>query len=237
MTRAAIVEDDGTFAEYIQMLLKKEEEKEEYGLRIDTYHSAQALLGELETKKYEIYFLDIEMEGMNGLALARRIRSVQRGADIIFITSHEKYALEGYEVSAFQYILKSKVKEKLPDVLQELFRTKYEKEEQFYEIRTEFQYERFPIKEILYIYKEKKYVVFVTMNGQFEERDKLKNVLKRLPEDRFLLVEWGRIVNLGFVERFMGDELKMRNQERIPVGRSYVSDVKRELVRFWGGDQ
>lgn len=236
MVRAAIVEDDSVFAEKIREILAEEEKKEGYGLMVEIYHSAQTLLYEMEKKKFEIYFLDIEMQGMDGLTLARKIRAEQWGMDIIFVTSHEKYALEGYDVAAFQYILKSKMEEKLPRVLKDLFYIKHEKEEQYYEIRTELRYERFMIKEIFYIYKEKKYAVFVTERGEFRERKALKTVMERLPRERFLLVERGRIVNLRYVERFCGDELKMRNQEWIAVGRSYVSEVKRELIRYWGGE-
>lgn len=64
-------------------------------------HLAEAFLFEYEEDKaFDILLLDIEMENMNGIELAKRIRKDHNRAEIIFITSHFEFVWEGYEVDA-----------------------------------------------------------------------------------------------------------------------------------------
>ena len=67
-----------------------------------------------DLSRFDLAFLDIDMKGMNGLTLARRLRAARPDAVIVFITNFVQYAPEGYEVQAFRYLLKPALEEKLP---------------------------------------------------------------------------------------------------------------------------
>ena len=78
-----------------------------YEFHIDTFVSGVEFMavGDM-ISKYDIIFLDINMEGMDGLETARKIREYTSGAYIVFVTAFITYALEGYKVDAVRYILK-----------------------------------------------------------------------------------------------------------------------------------
>ena len=57
--------------------------------------------------RYDIVYLDINMDGMNGIQIARKIRQTDTGTNIIFSTAFIKYAIEGYQVDAIRYLLKT----------------------------------------------------------------------------------------------------------------------------------
>lgn len=63
---------------------------------------------------FDLAFLDIDMKGVNGLTLARRLRAARPDAVIVFVTNFIQYAPEGYEVQAFRYLLKPTLEEKTP---------------------------------------------------------------------------------------------------------------------------
>mgnify|MGYP002284715232 FL=1 len=63
--------------------------------------------------EFDIAFLDIDMEKLNGIELARKLRSKNPTSIIIFVTNFIQYAPEGYEVNAFRYLLKSDIPYKL----------------------------------------------------------------------------------------------------------------------------
>ena len=77
---------------------------------------------------YDIAFLDIDMEKLNGINLARKLRQENPGIVIIFLTNFIQYAPEGFEVQAFRYLLKSDMQERLvsyfEDAVREVVREK-----------------------------------------------------------------------------------------------------------------
>ncbi|MDY5665520.1 MAG: response regulator, partial [Blautia sp.] len=54
----------------------------------------------------DVAFLDMEMQGMNGLEVAKELRKVNRDIRIVFVTAYEQYALQAFGVDAIGYILK-----------------------------------------------------------------------------------------------------------------------------------
>ena len=59
-----------------------------------------------EKFQFDIIFLDIEMKTLNGVETAKKIRNVNKDIIIIFVTGYSEYVYEGYDVHAFNYILK-----------------------------------------------------------------------------------------------------------------------------------
>ena len=107
MFRIAVCEDENVILEYESSLVKEWAEARGVQAELDTYVSAEQFLFESEDKSpYDVLIFDIQMKGMNGMELAKKLRA--RGADsaIIFVTGIPDYAIEGYEVGAVRYILK-----------------------------------------------------------------------------------------------------------------------------------
>lgn len=75
----------------------------EYEIKI--YSSGESLI-EAYKKDTDIILMDIQMDGIDGIETAREIRKVDDKVEIIFVTSFVEYALEGYEVKAYRYLLK-----------------------------------------------------------------------------------------------------------------------------------
>ena len=70
----------------------------------------------------DVAFLDIEMPGMNGLELARRLKEMDPNIRIVFVTAHEQYALDAFRVDAIGYVLKPYSREDIQRELDKAFR-------------------------------------------------------------------------------------------------------------------
>lgn len=87
-------------------------------VRISEYPSAKAFLFAYEEKKgCDILLADIEMDGINGVEMAERVRLEDDSIQIVFITGYPDYMSRGYDVSALHYLLKPLSEEKLSEVL------------------------------------------------------------------------------------------------------------------------
>lgn len=97
---------------------------------IDIFRSAEEFLFNYEdVKDYEVLFLDIQMRELNGMALAKKLRSFGEDMIIVFITGDKDYVFEGYKVQALDYILKPINKERLFNILDKVSECTKKKED------------------------------------------------------------------------------------------------------------
>jgi len=116
--RIAICDDERAEAERLGSVVSDWSRAAGIDCAIDTFSGAEALLSAREDRgEYDILLLDVEMRGMDGIALARRLRADGCRAEIIFVTSHFELAGEGYDVDALHYLIKPVDNEKLAEVL------------------------------------------------------------------------------------------------------------------------
>ena len=106
MYTIAIVDDEKECVDNLLTYLRRyfgDNAKDEYA--VVTFRDGKELLADY-TPRYDIIFLDIEMNEVNGMNAAREVRKVDERTAIIFVTRLASYALEGYEVSALDFMVK-----------------------------------------------------------------------------------------------------------------------------------
>ena len=126
----AIVDDEKVIREQIKKLAVKYEPD----CNVKYYETGEELLA--EGKKFDVLFLDIQMEGMNGIDTARALREKQEDMVVIFITGVKEYVFEAFDVSAFHYLLKPVEEKKFSEVFE---RAKKEVEQRAFVIFNELE--------------------------------------------------------------------------------------------------
>lgn len=234
MIRIAMVDDDEAFLELLKERIRRFFWRRQEPAEISAFVTGRNLLYELEDGGgFDICFLDIEMPQMDGLTLARRLREKDDRMLLIFITSHLNYAVEGYEVSAFAYLPKLMLKEKLDGILKRGCEELLRREEKSYCLENANRIERIFYSEILYIYKEGKESVLVTERRELSVRKPLSRVMEELEGKEFMMIDRGYVVNLSKIFRLEGRELTMINGAILPVSRSHVKELKENIHRYW----
>ncbi len=114
----AMIDDNPTDAAYVRLLCEDWAKRAGHALLCHEFSSAEHFLFHAEDlPQFDILLLDIEMGGMNGVELARRVREADGRAQMVFITGYPDFIAEGYEVSALHYLMKPVSREKLMQVL------------------------------------------------------------------------------------------------------------------------
>ena len=90
------------------------------------FDNSTELASNLLQEHYDIYLLDVVMPGLNGIELAKEIRSSDKAADIIFLTSSPEFAVESYTVKASNYLVKPVSRDRLVEALDDIMRTRTE---------------------------------------------------------------------------------------------------------------
>ena len=114
----AICDDEEKQRTYMKSLVERWLHQTFHHAQIREYASSEQFLFEQADARTQILFLDIEMEKMDGIALAREIRKHNRQMQIIFVTGYMEYIQEGYDVEALHYLLKPVSQEKTDSVLE-----------------------------------------------------------------------------------------------------------------------
>lgn len=193
------------------------------------FPTAEAFLFEYEDLVPDVVLLDIEMPGMSGVELAKRLRRGNKLIQIVFITGFSEYIAEGYEVAALHYLLKPVSSEKFFSTLDRAME-KQETDGRKIVLETSAETVLLPIYEIRYIEVIKNYIT-VYAEGSITVKRTLKEIERELDE-RFLRVGRSYIVNLHFISRVTRSEIFLRSGESVPLPRGMYETVNRAIINL-----
>lgn len=207
--RIAIVDDERIICEQVENFIQKEHR----GCRIDTYLSGQAFL---EAKKqFDLVFLDIQMEGMDGMDTARVFRKMQPEAILIFVTGSKEYVFEAFDVSAFHYLLKPLEERKFAEVLNraigESQRCKAGRQERLFIRKKNLTIDQ---KDILYIESRGKKVDIHTLKETFSIYGAM-NELEMQLSGSFYRCHRGYLVNMAYITEYGADSITLTGGARV----------------------
>lgn len=188
--------------------------------------------------EYDILITDIELSGMSGLELGKLVCRKLHRCYLVFLTSHSEFAVESYQLEAYQYILKKEMEERLPSVTERLVEKVKKERNNFVLLGPENEKRKVYFRDIIYVQKDKgmKYVLYITKVGDFREREGLKKTMERLDSKMFLFADRSYIVNMKFIERISGDTIYLEENHRLAITRARLKKVKEYINRYWGCD-
>lgn len=231
MIHIVIVEDKKALAQSEEQCIRKAWNlKEEMTLR--TYYSAEEFMRE-SPEELDILVLDIELPGMNGVELAKKVTNREKKVHIIFLTAHDGYALKSYQLEVEHYILKTEMEQRLPSILQKLGERVLRARVNYRILGTEDGAIKISYDEMMYFFKEGKYVRYVTEKGEYRERVSLDAVFREAGGFPFIKIERGFVINVRHLRSIQGDSVVMHNEEKLPISRRMMPNVKKTINVNW----
>ncbi|MDD3174196.1 MAG: LytTR family DNA-binding domain-containing protein [Herbinix sp.] len=216
---------------YIEELVKKYK----IDANVTGFISGDKLIEYLENYAVDIAFLDIDLKGTNGIAVAARILKKNPRVIIIFITSHREFAYDAFTVEAFSYITKPIDSIRLERIFKRaIIQVNYinNRSQRIPLIITENNLKRKICQSsILYIERLNSQSVIFTKSGKHCIYETITSLADRL-EDNFLQINQGIIINLEEVALLEGSHATMKTGEVFQVGRTYSKEVKKRYLEY-----
>ena len=184
---------------------------------------------------YDVVFLDIEMPGSDGLEVAREIRSKDQSVGIIFITSLAQYAIEGYAVQAIDFMVKPVGYYNFSTKLQKAFRFIETHREKDILINNKEGIFRIRVSEILYIEKERDYLLFHMKEDCFSTRGSIKEIKDKMSGLPFSECTSGCLVHLHYIKRIGKDSVLLTSGQELPLSRRQKKTFTQDYIQFMGG--
>lgn len=226
MIRCLIVDDEPLAREILGQYVSQSDELQLVG----ACKNANEVVELLQKESVDVLFLDIQMPGISGMAL---MKSLENPPLVVFTTAYDQYAVEGYEVSAVDYLLKpispdrfKKAVEKVREMIQ--YKKSSSRDLDYMFIRADYQDIKVMFDDILYVEGLKDYVKVVTKEKRIITLTNIKGMLEKLPQDRFIRVHKSYIVAKDKVQTIKGTILTIDDKE-IPIGLTFKDNFMKGM--------
>lgn len=195
------------------------------------FPSGEALLSAMEKERFSICFLDIFMEGVSGVAVARHIRRAGSPTAIVFITSSPDYMANGFEVGAAHYLLKPFTQEAVETALDRCLYLVGEAE-RFVEIVVDREPRKMLLSELRYVEVRANTCVLFLKSDRLVVWQTLEELTALLNDTRFLRCQRSFLVNLDHVAGLEGSDFVLTDGARVPVSRESRAAMKARLEKY-----
>lgn len=238
MYRIAICDDDKGFAEELHCYIKKFCSANAMEALLKVYTDSDELMDVIDNKNfYDLYILDIRMPAYSGMELLKVLQEKSVETDVILLTAYIDYAVDACSYRhVFRYIPKELYQQRLEQALKDFFiKMEQTQERRPYVIQNHRISVKFYQEEIVYIYKNQKYAVFVKKNGQEErERATLAEVYEKLNNPDMLILDRCYIVNVLHISRIQATEVVLTTGCSLHTSRKNIQKAKDAFCRYWG---
>jgi len=231
MLRIALVDDDRKDLEKLSSYV--EDYMEQSGLEAELSHfqSGRALLD--AAASFDIILLDIQMEGLNGIETARKIREQDEEVILIFITNMIQYALDGYAVAAMDFVLKpidafgvarqlDKARKKLER--RNMVNLRLRSSEGSYIVNA---------RDILFMEIQGRKLRVCCNNTEYLCNNSMQDMEELLTGNGFFRCHSSYLVNLRHVESIQGNDAVIRG-ERIPISKHRRREFMSAVTAYYG---
>ncbi|MDO4338311.1 MAG: LytTR family DNA-binding domain-containing protein [Eubacteriales bacterium] len=197
------------------------------------FDSGEALLDSMTEGSFDVIFLDIYMNGMNGMETARKIRETDQSCRLIFTTLTPDFAVESYDVESSYYLVKPYSYQKLSLALNRCGISALE-QEQFITIPGRLGEERLYLHDIVYTEYINRRITVHMKDGT------CRSVAMRQSDFADALLEYpyfcdcikGVLVNFEMVNQLQKDRFLLKNGQYIPISRLKYQSVREQFLEF-----
>lgn len=245
----AICDDE----ENVRYLIRKLIEKQTKDCRIMEFSSGGELLQfwrREDREQIEILFLDIAMEGADGMETAEQIRAWKEEREeplwgslplLIFVTGHPEYMAKAFSVNAFQYLVKPIDEREFADVFALALRecchlgVKKNAEPRKILVRDGNITRNIPVEDIYYIESNNRKIIIAVGDEKIECYGKIGGMERELQEG-FFRTHRGYLVNMKYVERYSRTEVQMKDGSRLLISKYKYQDFVKAYLGYLAED-
>lgn len=227
--RIALCDDEEQYLEHFSKLLRSMDDFS--CAHIDYYTSGLSLKDATSRQMYDMIFLDIDMPGMDGLELGKFINTTCTKTIIIFVTNHDKYAIDAFDCDACGYLLKNCDVNRFSKTIEKALKRYRSLNKNIY-LDTENKTICVPIETILHIEYAGRRCSYYTSSGVYTVKRSLNHALSELEEFGFVQIHQYRIVNLAKISAIQKSSIQLVDQTTIELSRYRHNDVLQKYIKF-----
>ena len=231
--KISVCDDEKSFAEGLMTEITAFFTEKNIECEMQYFSEGEEFLKTIEEKNdFELIFMDINLISSDGINIVSKLRSMEISTPVIFVTSLENRAIDGYDVDAFGFVVKKSYKEKLPRVLTKLYDKLYNKKTMV--IHEKDNTRIVNTEDILYIESDKRASTVNSVNGILCDIRPIGQISAELSVDDFVEVFKSVYVNIAKIKRINTDTVILENEASLPLSRRNRKNVMYAVMKKVG---
>ena len=234
MFRIAICDDEAgvrrTSEAWLRQLLQ---EMAVDDMEVLTFSDASQLLDHYPNG-LDVLLMDIQMPGLNGIEAAREIRGFDTAVTLVFMTNYAKYAIEGYSVHAYNYLLKPLSQVEFNREMRPVVERCVHSKSKTITLHTGAMMTTVQLADIVWCETDRKYSLIHLTNQVISCGQNIKHIESKVEKDGFFRIHTGYLINMDWVQSIGRDMLTLRGDVTLPISKHRKKDFMDAYLSYVG---
>ena len=229
----AIVDDIKEERVLLRTRLEKIFHQKDMGFHCCEYENGEAFLEASKDQDITVLFLDIYMDGANGIEIAKEFRKSNKDCLLIFTTTSTDHALEGFQVRALHYLVKPYSENDISALADEIL-SRIPDSGKYIDVKVNGSNIQIPFRKIIYA-EHFSHMIHIHTAGERElvTRQSFDSFITSLKMDsRFYQCNRGVVINLEHAVDFDGTSFRLDNGNNVPVSRKLLKNARQTFMEF-----
>lgn len=181
----------------------------------------------LQENKVDLIFLDIHLPRWSGMDFLRNLKDPPM---VILTTAFPDYALESYEFRVVDYLLKPIAPERFKQAIQKFSSLQTDSGSREFMVKSGYEYQRVNTADLSFIKTDMDYTELHLKDRVILSKESLNHWEERLQNNGFIRAHRSYLVNVQYITEMQSAQLRLKNEQLIPIGRAYKEKLRSSLL-------
>ena len=234
MLKIAVCDDAKAVCSELEQIILEFRRTTKMEVSLEIFYTGEKLIKYLKTKSsFDLIFLDIELEKMNGIEVGQFIRRNLEDyvTKIIYISSKSQYDRQLFEVQPLHFLEKPLTKEKIISDINLAIKI-LGKENNIFSFHQGHEVFKIPMKDILYFESQNKQIKLVCRKRIYYYYGKIEGMIETELNSSFIRPHRSYIVNYDYVSLLRSDQIEMVNGDMIPISQAKRHEIRQFQICY-----
>ena len=232
MIKIALLDDDKTALTISKGVIEQFFNDKNIPFSVDAFNASAPFIAMAKEEKYQLVFLDIDVDEMNGIDAGKVVKEIDPHTDIVYLSQREDLVFDTLFLHPFGFIRKSKILEDFPSVLQLYIDTNLKEDDSSKLVVTSKSgVTNIVIADIMYIEGNKNYqTIYLKNDTTVEVRLLMSDLEKQLENKGFIRIHKGYLVNNIYIRKIVKNDVMLTNNKILPLAGKRREEIMEKYL-------